>query len=149
MIAKREVDKLSTTKLKKSLNKERRIKQLPARQSLSLDNTNVENQLFENQDIVNTQANNPSSSYLNSESNKQPQVNGKNSSKLENQISSSLYKAENLETGTAVDPSNKENFIALTIDKKLESPKSIYATKILPFKSLTAQLTEIPGYIQN
>ncbi|KAF0277618.1 hypothetical protein FOG50_01536 [Hanseniaspora uvarum] len=149
LIAKREVDKLSTTKLKKSLNKERRIKQLPARQSLSLDNTNVENQLFENQDIVNTQANNPSSSYLNSESNKQPQVNGKNSSKLENQVSSSLYKAENLETGTAVDPSNKENFIALTIDKKLESPKSIYATKILPFKSLTDQLTEIPRYIQN
>ena len=149
VINKNEEEKVPPVKNRKSINRDRKIKQATARISLSLDNVENQTGLFQNRDVVNVTTNNPNSSYLNSDLNKNQQINDKDSSRLDNQDGLSLYKEGNLETGTAVDPPNKENQTTFMVEKNVEIPRKGYSARMTPTKSVTNPMDTIPGNMGN
>lgn len=144
-----ESENVSPGKNRKSINRERKLKQATARILLSLDNLDNQPDLFQNRDIVNVTTNNPNSSYLNLDLNKNQQIDDKDSSRLDNQDGLSLYKEGNLETGTAVDPSNKENQTTFMVEKNVETPRKRYSGRVTPNKSEASPMDTIPGSMGN
>lgn len=142
---KQRADKSEVVKSQKSNKKERKIKQPHIRQYLSLDNETDQKKQFNHRDIDNLSPNNPNSSHLKAESNKQQEIDDKNSSKLDNRIIGPFFKAENLESGTAVDQSNKENLTSFTIEDKLASRSRLYSSKAASAKAVLPQMENIPG----
>lgn len=132
-------------KSQKSNKKDRKIKQPHIRQYLSLDNEEEQTKQTENGDMVNISANNPNSSHLKLESNKQQEVDDKDSSKLDNRNIAPFFKAENLESGTAVEQSNKENLTTFTMEEKLASHSRLYSSKAASNKMGLPQMENIPG----
>lgn len=145
IVTRQKADRTDVIRSQKSNKRERKIKQQHIRQYLSLDNEEEQRKQFENHDIVNISANNPNSSHLKLESNKQPEIDDKDSSKLDNRIMGPYFKAENLESGTAVEQSNKENMTSLTMEEKLTSHSRLYSSKAASKKASLSQMENIPG----
>lgn len=142
---KQKADRSEVIRSQKSNKRERKIKQPHIRQYLSLDNDDERKKQFENRDMNNISVNNPNSSHLKLESNKQQEIDDKDSSKLDNRIMGPFFKAENLESGTAVEQSNKENITSYTMEEKLASHSQLYSSKATSSKAGLPKMGNFPG----
>lgn len=142
---KQKADRSEVIRSQKSNKRERKIKQPHIRQYLSLDNDDEQKKQFENRDMNNISVNNPNSSHLKLESNKQQEIDDKDSSKLDNRIMGPFFKAENLESGTAVEQSNKENITSYTMEEKLASHSQLYSSKATSSKAGLPKMGNFPG----